>query len=35
MFGLNKLKEAKDKAIQMKAALSKLDFEGKSQNDMV
>ena len=35
MFGLNKLKEAKDKAIQMKAALSQLDFEGKSQNDMV
>jgi DNA-binding protein YbaB len=35
MFGLNKLKEAKEKAIQMKAALSQLDFEGKSQNGMV
>lgn len=35
MFGLNKLKEAKEKAVQMKAALSQLDFEGKSQNDMV
>ena len=35
MFGLNKLKEAKEKAVQMKAALSQLDFEGKSQNGMV
>jgi len=35
MFGLNKIKEVKEKAIQMKAALAEIDFEGKSTNGMV
>ncbi len=35
MFGLGKLKEAKEKAGAMKAKLASMDFEGKSYNEKV
>lgn len=35
MLGLGKLKEAKEKAAQMKAKLAAMDFEGASANGMV
>ncbi len=35
MFGLNKIKETKEKAMQMKSALAQLNFEGNSTNGMV
>ena len=35
MFGLGKLKEAKEKAQAMKAKLASMDFEGTSYNEKV
>ena len=35
MLGLGKLKEAKQKAEELKAKLAGMDFEGKSYNDKV
>lgn len=35
MFGNNKIKEAKQKAEELKSKLAQLDFEGESMNGMV
>ncbi len=35
MFGLNKIKEAKEKAEEMKIKLAGMDFNGESANGMV
>lgn len=35
MFGLGKLKEAKEKAQAMKAKLASMDFEGTSYNEKI